>query len=107
VPFGNPVPRNFTAVAVNAEAPAGGGVYGLSNARQWLYIGTSDNIRQALSARLQERDTLLARNRPMGFVYEICDAAVRDGRCRRLISEYAPLCNGSGADSAEPGRNRT
>jgi len=93
MPFGNPVPRNFTATSIRSDAPADGGVYGISNAREWLYIGASENIRQALSSHLDEQDTLLIRKEPVGFVYETCHKSVRDLRCRRLISEYAPVCN--------------
>lgn len=84
-------------MSIRAHAPADGGVYGLSNAREWLYIGTAENIQRALWAHLEERDTALMRKAPLGFVYETCAASVREVRCQRLISEYAPVCNRSRA----------
>ena len=44
MPFNQFVPRNFNQDAVQMYAPITSGVYGISNARQWLYIGESDNI---------------------------------------------------------------
>jgi hypothetical protein len=93
VPFNNPVPRNFTVMSIRAHAPAAGGVYGLTNAREWLFIATTENIQQTLYTHLQEHDTSLMRREPVGFVYEACPASVRALRCQRLISEYGPVCN--------------
>ena len=93
MPFGNPVPRTFTAMSIRAHAPVEGGVYGLSNASEWLYIGTAANIRHTLYTHLQERDNSLTSRGPVGFVYEACPSSLRDMRCERLISEYAPVRN--------------
>ncbi len=93
MPFERTLPRSFTAIAVRNYAPVTSGVYGLSNAREWIYIGESDNIQAALLAHLSEPDSELMRLAPKGFVLETCDRARRLFRQGRLIGEYRPLCN--------------
>jgi len=44
MPFDQSIPQPLTPVAVNAHAPTASGVYGLSNSREWVYIGETDNI---------------------------------------------------------------
>ena len=40
MPFTQHIPRVFTATGVRMYAPMASGVYGISNAREWIYIGT-------------------------------------------------------------------
>jgi hypothetical protein len=98
MPFNQFVPRPLNLTAVQAYAPAASGVYGISNANQWLYIGDTDNLQSSLMAHLQEeQDTPLKKLRPTGFVFELCDYAGRPGRRHRLVQEYGPACNGQPA----------
>lgn len=90
MPFDHLIPRPFTTGAIHAYAPAVSGVYGISNAREWIYIGEADDIRGALLSHLQ--DSVMSR-RPTGFVFEICERAKRPGRQDRLVLEYEPACN--------------
>ena len=48
MPFNQFTPRNFTNDAVLTYAPVMSGVYGISNAHEWIYIGESDNIQNSL-----------------------------------------------------------
>ena len=48
------------------------GVYGLSNAREWVFVGVADDIRAALLGHLQEGNTPLKSRAPTGFTFEIC-----------------------------------
>jgi hypothetical protein len=66
------------------------GIYGLSNARNWVYIGTTENIQQALLELLQESNTELGRSGATGFVFELCASASQSDRCSRLVTEYHP-----------------
>jgi hypothetical protein len=93
MPFMSSFPRSFTELSVREHAPALSGVYGIANAREWIYIGVSDNIQDALLEHLQETSTLLVMRQPTGFVYETCDRAGRLARQDRLIFEYEPFCN--------------
>jgi hypothetical protein len=93
MPFEEFTPRSFTPVSVRANAPAVSGIYGISNAREWIYIGESDNIQASLLHDLQEGDSALLKRFPTGFVFELCDAAERRSRQDRLILEYEPVCN--------------
>ena len=95
MPFEQLIPRPFTSSGVRMYAPATSGVYGISNSREWLYIGDTDNIQSALLAHMQEPQTALMNSVPTGFVFEICDGALRPVRYNRLIGEYAPTCNRS------------
>ena len=69
------------------------GVYGISNAKEWIYIRDTDNIQESLLAHFEEENTILRSKRPTGFVFELCDRSRRPGRQDRLINEYQPSCN--------------
>ncbi len=87
------MPRSFTASSVREHAPPASGVYGVTNATAWIYIGETDNIRESLLRHLLEVDATLRGTRPTGFVYETCDRAARPGRQESLVREYAPSYN--------------
>jgi hypothetical protein len=74
-------------------APTSSGVYGISNAREWIYIGESDNIRGALLGHLKDLYAALMKRQPTGFVFEVCDGTRRTARQDRLVLEYEPACN--------------
>lgn len=93
MPFDELTPRPFTLHSVRTFAPSTSGVYGISNAREWLYVGETANIQAALINHLQDLNTSLKKRQPTGFVFEVCDGASRSGRQDRLIHEYAPLFN--------------
>lgn len=93
MPFDQYIPRPFTPMAVRAFAPPVSGIYGISNAREWIYIGTADDIQDALLWHLSESDTSLLRRKPTGFVFEVCAAMLRITRQNRLVLEYEPICN--------------
>ena len=84
---------SFTLVSVQRNAPALPGVYGLSNANEWLYVGAAGNIQAALIAHLQEAGTMLKSHRPTGFTFEVCDPGYHAARQSRLVGELAPVCN--------------
>jgi hypothetical protein len=93
MPFEQFTPKSFTLVSVRANAPAASGIYGISNAREWIYIGESDNIQASLLHDLQKSDSALLKRVPTGFVFELCNAGDRRSRQDRLILEYEPVCN--------------
>lgn len=94
MPFENSVAHSFSVSSIRSHAPAGPGVYGISNAREWILIGCSDNIQGTLMERLREQNTFFAGRCPTGFVYEICYSSdVQAARQHRLIEQYAPICN--------------
>lgn len=93
MPFEQFTPRSLTVFSVRANAPAASGIYGVSNAREWIFIGATDNIQASLLNDLQQGDSALLKRGPTGFVFELCDVARRLARQDRLILEYAPVCN--------------
>ena len=93
MPFDQVIPRPLTPGAVHTYAPTASGVYGISNARGWIYIGETDNIQGALLAHLQQLGTSLMKRQPTGFVFEVCDGLRRQDRQDRLVLEYEPTCN--------------
>lgn len=93
MPFTQLVPHPFTSNSIEMYAPASSGVYGVSNAREWVYIGVADNIKGALLAHLRELQTTLMKREPTGFVYEPCEGGHRLIRQDRLVLEYEPTCN--------------
>lgn len=93
MPFNQLIPQALTPVIVYAQAPTASGVYGISNAREWIYIGETDNIRGALLAHLQDSSAPVMQRQPTGFVFEVCERANRSARQDRLVFEYEPRCN--------------
>lgn len=93
MPFSPPFPRSFTDSSVRKHAPTLSGVYGLSNSNQWVYVGETDNIQEALLRHLHELNTDLVNRKPTGFVFEVCDPTARLARQDRLVLEYEPLVN--------------
>ena len=97
MPFQQHLPRPFTARTVHEYAPVLSGVYGISNSREWLYIGETEDIQGALLAHLQAPSTELMKSTPTGFVFEVCAGGRRPARQDLLVREYGPTCNGQGA----------
>jgi hypothetical protein len=95
MPFENHGNRSFTVTSVDRNAPAASGVYGLSDARQWIYVGDTSDIRAELRRLLQNPGVLLRGLTPSGFTYELSPAEQRGGRRVQLVSELAPVGNGS------------
>ena len=93
MPFDHFLPRTLTVWSVRANAPAASGIYGVTNAREWIYIGQTDNIQASLLTHLHESDSALMKKQPTGFVYELCDPGGRSARQDRLVFEYEPTCN--------------
>ena len=87
MPFQQMFPRTFSVPSVRQHAPAQSGVYGITNAREWVFIGQTDNILESLLGHL---GTALA-ERPTGFVYEVCGAGERGRRHEQLVREYRPV----------------
>ncbi len=93
MPFDRFVPYTFSLPSVRNNAPASSGVYGLSNAREWIFVGETDNIRAALLSHLQETHTPPLERVPTGFVFELCAPHNRPARQDRLVQEYQPVFN--------------
>jgi hypothetical protein len=90
MPFQQMFPRSFSAPSVRQHAPAQSGVYGITNAREWLLIGAADNIQAALLGHLGGGDSPVLRERPTGFVFEVCGVGERGRRQDQLAREYGP-----------------
>jgi hypothetical protein len=82
----------FTWVSVQRNAPSMPGVYGLSNAREWVFVGIANDIQAALLAHRQEGNTTLKSRAPTGFTFEICHPSQCGARASRLTAELAPVC---------------
>jgi hypothetical protein len=93
MPFEHLIPRPFVPGAIQTYAPIASGVYGISNALEWIYIGETDDIRSALLSHLSQYGSPLMQSKPAGFVFEVCDRSRRPARQDRLIQEYGPSCN--------------
>jgi len=91
MPFARHSGYSFTAASIRQYAPSWGGIYGLSNAQAWIYIGAVDDIRAALLHHLNERNATSDFRSVTGFIFELCDPAERSQRCRRLIEEFHPV----------------
>ncbi|MBI4908243.1 MAG: hypothetical protein HY820_31745 [Acidobacteria bacterium] len=96
MPFEPFTPRPFTAASVRGYAPDLPGVYGITNSREWIYIGEAENLCEALLLHLNNPGTALMRKEPTGFVFELCEGGKRPGRQDRLVMEYEPKLNRMG-----------
>lgn len=85
--------RSFTVISVLKNAPSCSGVYALSNAREYVFIGEAGDIRARLLEHLSERGSALMARNPTGFTFEICSPADRCSRHAVLVRELAPYCN--------------
>ncbi len=94
MPFRSCFARTFKAAAVLREAPPFSGVYGLSNARGWIYVGETDNIQARLLAHLEEPGAFGLRGAPTGFSFELSSPGERVARQRQIILEFDPPGNG-------------
>jgi len=90
VPFESRFARAFTAVNIEREAPAASGVFGISNAKSWIFIEETENIRASLMGYLAN-STGPSENQPSGFSFELSPSYSRTARRDRLIAELAPL----------------
>ena len=105
MPFENHGNRSFTMTSVDKNAPAASGVYGLANARQWIYVGATANIQAELLKHLQHPSAFLREHSPSGFTYELSSAEHRVGRQNQLVFELEPIGNrliGQLSDSSSP-----
>ena len=67
MPFDQRIPRPFITLDIQTYAPTASGVYGISNAREWIYIGETDNIQIALLDHLQKVNTSIMKRHPTGL----------------------------------------
>lgn len=93
MPFENHGNRPFTATSVYKNAPAASGVYGLSNARQWIYVGETANIQADLRKHLESPNGVLREHSASGYTFELSPAEYRAERQTQLISELSPVGN--------------
>ncbi len=93
MPFQNISGLPFKANSIRRDAPSSSGVYGLSNARQWIYVGETDNIQARLLQHLEETNSVPADDPPTGFNFELWDPDQRAARQRQLIVELDPAGN--------------
>ena len=68
-------------------------MYGISNSREWIFIGESDNIQNSLLQHVADVNTSIKSRQPTGFSFELCPAHARHSRQDFLIVQYEPVCN--------------
>ena len=90
MPFENYVVRTFTAASIHQFAPAAPGVYGISNSREWIFIGEADNIQAKLLEHRSGQNTSLLQRDPKGFTFEVCADGMRSIRRQFLARELKP-----------------
>lgn len=83
----------FSLTSIRQNAPHTSGVYGLSNAREWIFVGAGDDLQAALLHHLSAAGTPVSLRLPTGFIFESCDTGACLARQQRLIAELKPTCN--------------
>jgi len=93
MPFGNHGNRSFTAISIGNNAPPLSGVYGLADARQWIYVGETADIQAELLKHQRSPGAFLRQHPPSGFTFELTTRERRVERHNRLVSELEPIGN--------------
>lgn len=101
MPFEKLIPHAFSAASVRGYAPAVPGIFGISNSREWIFIGESNDIRASLAQYFSVGDPDVMKRMPTGFVFEACAPDRQRARKDRLVAEYAPICNSGQAFRSE------
>jgi hypothetical protein len=84
----------FSRHSILQNAPAQqSGVYGISNAQEWLLVGSTEDLQAALLEHLNMRGSTLLSKAPSGFIFEVCPPGGSVARQRRLVAELHPSCN--------------
>ncbi len=83
---------SFDRNSILANAPNASGCYALYNAA-WVYFGESNDIQRRLLEHLNESGSLILRNAPTGFNFEMVDGNRRVARQNQLIGLYPTPCN--------------
>ena len=86
---------SFTYASIRQNAPVCSGVYAISNAQEWLFVGSADDLQSALHKHLMEAGTPLKSKSPTGFTFEACGAGARQGLLDELVTDLRPCCNRS------------
>ncbi|MDZ7639403.1 MAG: hypothetical protein U5J83_14305 [Bryobacterales bacterium] len=93
--FNCPSAKAFTRASIWKNAPEAPGVFGLSDARNWLMIEESNNLRAELMAVYDQMNAFPSGSPPTGFSYEVCDAHMRRDRWLQLTRELSPVSRAS------------
>lgn len=80
----------FAEESILAFAPGESGVYGLYGSGQQIFIGESENIREALLRHFKNNDFESEHDRPTSFMFEICANELRAQRMQDLKVKYQP-----------------
>src|SRR5438046_167627 len=92
---------SFSLPSIQQNAPPASGVYGISNASEWIFVGSSDDLRSALLHHLSVSGSPVLSRAPTGFMFEPCESARCAARRDVLISELRPFCNSRGPQKIE------
>jgi hypothetical protein len=93
MPFENHGNRSFTVSSIEKNAPPASGVYGLADARQWIYVGQAADIQTELLRHLKKPHAFLREHPPSGFTYELTTPGHRIERQNQLVLELEPIGN--------------
>jgi hypothetical protein len=80
----------FTFEAVRRKAPNASGVYTIFTARQWVYVGESDDIQRSLFQHLNEPNAPFDQFGQLSFSFELWPPDERKARQRALIGTLEP-----------------
>ena len=90
MPFAGFRRYSFSRSSIRQNALPLPGVYGISNAKSWIFIDETENIRGSLMEYLANSSGSPA-NPPSGFSFELSPFYNRTARRDRLIAELAPI----------------
>jgi hypothetical protein len=84
---------SFTPRSIRENVPRSSGVYGISNAKECVFIGFSENVQTSLLDHLESVGSALMARTPTGFMFELCPLGMCLVRRDRLIAQLRPTCN--------------
>lgn len=94
MPFQGYRRHSFSLNSIQRNVPRARGVYGISNAKEWLFVGSGEDLQAELMGHLNAAGSRLLSKVPTGFIFEPLspESDLRERR-DRLVSELSPTCN--------------
>lgn len=91
MPFNRTQSIAFTPSNIRSSVPNVGGVYGIFQGHEWIYVGESEHLQRQLLEHAGDLKHEMHSHHPTHFVYELTSERVP--RQNQLIKECVPRCN--------------
>ena len=91
MPFNRTHAIAFTPSNIRSAVPNVGGVYGIFQAHEWIFVGETEHLQHRLLEHAADLSHEMHTHHPTHFIYELTQERIP--RQNELIRECAPSCN--------------